>query len=213
MIKNIKIKIIITSLITLLPILIGMLLWRELPDLIPTHFGLDGRADDFSSKEFAVFFFPLLLLFVHYICLFFIKADPKNKNISNKVFNIILWVCPVISLLISVLMYLNALKIQINATFATTIFIGAIFVIIGNYMPKIKQNYTMGIKLPWTLNDEENWNKTHRLAGWLWTFGGILVLLSSFFDYQYIIIMAVILPIVLIPAAYSYSLYKKSKIN
>jgi uncharacterized membrane protein len=63
----------------------------------------------------------------------------------------------------------------VNTTYVSELFVGMILIVIGNYMPKARQNYTIGIRLPWTLANEENWNRTHRIAGYLWLISGILV--------------------------------------
>ena len=90
------------------------------------------------------------------------------------------------------------------------LFMGALFVIIGNYMPKCKQSYTIGIKIPWTLNDEENWNKTHRMAGFLWVIGGVVIMATAFLG-TFQLLFVVLIPMVIIPFVYSYLLYKKNK--
>ena len=83
-------------------------------------------------------------------------------------------------------------------------------ILIGNYLPKTKQSYTMGIKLPWTLHSEENWNRTHRMAGFLWVIGGTLMVLISLLHLWQVWMMLVIITVmVLVPTVYSYLLYKK----
>ena len=89
-----------------------------------------------------------------------------------------------------------------------TVLIGVIFTIIGNYLPKCKQNYTIGIKIPWTLNNEENWNKTHRFAGWLWTVCGILIMLTGFFG-GFRVFLPITLWMVIAPIIDSYFLHRK----
>ena len=79
------------------------------------------------------------------------------------------------------LSYGAALGIQINMGMAVSVFIGLLMIGMGNYLPKSKQSYTMGVKLPWTLNSEENWNRTNRLAGWMWMAGGILLVVNGAF--------------------------------
>ena len=76
--------------------------------------------------------------------------------------------------------------------------IGVLFMIIGNYLPKCKQNYTMGIKLPWTLDDEENWNRTHRFAGFLWVAGGVVIAINAFLKWEWLFLV-VVFAMVLIP--------------
>ena len=86
--------------------------------------------------------------------------------------------------------------------------LGVSLVAIGNYLPKCQQNYTIGIKIPWTLNSEENWNRTHRLAGFVWVMGGIIMILSAFWVGIWITI-AVSAMMALIPVIYSYALHRK----
>jgi uncharacterized membrane protein len=88
---------------------------------------------------------------------------------------------------------------------------GVTFLYIGNYMPKCKQNFTLGIKLPWTLNSEANWNATHRLAGKVWMAAGVLFLLCIFLPKPALMLaLLIILPVmVLVPLVYSYLYYKK----
>ena len=78
-------------------------------------------------------------------------------------------------------------------------------------MPKAKQNYTIGIKLPWTLDDTENWNKTHRLGGFLWVIGGIVFLIGAFLPGGAVLTLVTALVMVLVPTGYSYMLYRKKQ--
>ena len=84
-----------------------------------------------------------------------------------------------------------------------------IFVILGNYLPKCRQNFTMGYRLPWTLNDEDNWNKTNRLAGYVMVLGGILIIIMSFFDLAFWAVILFVGAILIIPSVYSFLLYRK----
>lgn len=204
--KNIK-MLAVTSVVTVLPILAGMILWERLPDKIATHFSADNIPDGFSSKAFCVFGMPAFLLVLHWICVFAANADPKSKNISPKAISLVLWICPSISLLVISLTYGYAFNNEIRIGMVVILFMGILFLIIGNYMPKAGQNYTYGIKLPWTLSDKENWNKTHRLAGRLYMLGGVAMLLTAFTENP-IIILCIAGVMVIVPVAYSYWLYK-----
>ncbi len=209
--KNLK-KLLLTSAVILLPILAGVILWDKLPDSVPVHFGPTGEADGFASRGVAVFVMPLFLLAIHWLCTLATAADPKNKNIDKKALGLVLWICPMISLLVNGVVYVTALGIAINILMVFGLFLGCLFVVIGNYMPKCRQSYTLGIKLPWTLNDEDNWNRTHRFAGRLWTVGGLVVIITAFLGNAFAyIFLGIILVMVLIPTVYSYRLYKKTK--
>jgi len=90
------------------------------------------------------------------------------------------------------------------------VFMGVLFLVLGFILPKCKQNYTIGIKLPWTLHDEKNWDKTHKLAGKLWIYGGIIMVVSGMFNLTFLF-MAIIFALVIIPTVYSYLIYKNKK--
>ena len=208
MIKKYKKAIIITSLLTLVPVLIGLVLWNQLPEQVPIHFNIQGEADGYSGKAFAVFGFPFMMLAFHLICCFASTLDPKGSNYNDKMMKLVLGICPALSILLCSAVYLFALGKGIKMGFVVSLFEGILFIIIGNYLPKCKQTYTMGIKLPWTLNDEENWNKTHRLAGKLWVIGGIVICATAVFESVFVLLGVTFL-MCIIPTVYSYSLFKK----
>ncbi len=167
MLKANRKTLIIASIVTILPVLIGIMCWNRLPDVMATHFGMNNEADGFSSKAFAVFGLPLVLLAVLWAGALVTSYDPKRQNISPKMFSLMLWIAPVISLVAAVTMYPVNLGYVLDISFFAELVLGLIFIVIGNYLPKARQNYTIGIKIPWTLANEENWNRTHRLAGYL----------------------------------------------
>lgn len=211
MIKKNKGKLILTSIIILLPILIGLIQWGELPDKLPTHWNAEGVVDGWSSKGFAVFGLPIFLFVVHWICLLATNADPKKQNHTDKILGIILWICPIVSIMMFVFVYGTALGMEFKVDKIMLILMGLMFIIIGNYLPKCKQNYTIGIKVAWALNDEENWNKTHRFAGKLWVVGGVVILLIMFLPAEIMaaVFLTIILVIAIVPMVYSYLLYRQ----
>ena len=213
MIKENKKKLIITSIIILVPIIIGLILWNKLPDKLPTHWNSAGEVNGWSSKSFAVFGLPGFLFAVHWVCLLASSADPKKQNIEGKVLNIVFWICPVISVLGAVLIYGTALGMEFRVEKIIPSLVGVVFIVIGNYLPKCKQSYTMGIKLPWTLNDEENWNRTHRLGGKLWVACGFVFILSMFLPNKFMVVifLSVIAVAVLVPTVYSYLLFREKE--
>ena len=204
--KEYRGKIIITSIITLLPIVVGLVLWNKIPETIATHWGVDNKPNGWSRREMVVFGMPVILTFFHLIAVVGTTLDPKKKNISKKMFNIVLWIIPIISWIVMIIIYASALGHDVNIGLVINILMGILFIVIGNYLPKSKQNYTVGIKLPWTLDDKENWNKTNRLSGYLFVISGLAFLVNSIFLTMIPIIFVVLA--VFIPAIYSYILYK-----
>ena len=205
--KNLK-TLIVTSILIVLPVLAGIILWDRLPEQMATHWNAAGDIDGWTSKPFTVFGLPLILLAAQWLCVLGTLADPKKENHPTKILHLVLWIIPVLSLVLGTITYATALGKAVQVEVIMPILIGLILAIIGNYMPKCKQNYTIGIKIPWTLNSEENWNRTHRFAGWLWTFSGIVVMLTGFFG-GFWIFMIIVLLMVFAPILYSYLLFRK----
>ena len=208
MFKENKKTLFITCAVILLPIIAGLLLWDRLPDRIPTHWGMGGEVDGWSDKGFAVFAMPALMLGIQLLCFFATASDPKRSNIRRKYLSMVLWIIPVLSVMTSCISYAVALGAQIRVEQVIPGFFGLMLVIIGNYMPKFQQSYTMGIRLPWTLSSEENWNRTHRFGGKIWALGGIGVLFCTLMGWG-IASIAILAVVVIVPTVYSYVLYRK----
>ncbi len=211
MIKGNKTKIILSCIVMLLPMLFGILSWNKLPAEIATHWGADGEPNGWSSKAFVVFLLPCILLAVQVLCLAFTALDPKHQNHGRKIVALVIWICPAISVISFGYIYAYAFGIDMNIERGMPLMIGLMFIVIGNYLPKCKQNYTIGIKLPWTLNNEEVWNRTHRLCGRLWVAGGIVIAMSAFLpeESMVIILTAVLAILIVVPVAYSWQLHNK----
>lgn len=207
MIKENKKMIILTSILTIVPMFAGLALWSKLPAEMATHFGADNMANGWSGKPFAVIGIPLFLLGIHLVCVFATANDPKKQKISKKMFGLILWICPVCSVLCQTSVYGYALGWQMDVTFMAQVLCGVVFLVVGNYLPKSRQNYTVGIKIPWTLADENNWNRTHRLGGKLYMLAGIVFLANIFIGAEWLPLF-VILFAAFVPMIYSFALYK-----
>lgn len=206
--KEYKTSLISGCLLTLSPSLAGVLLWNRLPEKIATHFDTHNLANGWSSKPVAVFGIPFLLLLVHLFCVIATANDPKRRNIGKRIFNMILWLVPIVSVVCCMSIYGVALGMDVNVGMVINILVGLMFIFLGNYIHKVKQNYTIGIKLPWTLNSEENWNRTNRLAGWTIILGGVLFLANSLI-LSINLLLLIVAVCVLIPMVYSFILYKK----
>ena len=206
--KRYRSKLILTSLITLLPLFAGLLFWNQLPNTIATHFNTSNIPNGWSSKAFTVFAMPSFLLIIHLVCLFATLYDSKKENISRKLLSALFWMIPVISCITAFIIYGNALGLSLNPGGIINLMVAVVFFVIGNYMSKTHQNYTVGIRLPWTLNSTENWNRTHRLASKFFMAGSLAFLLNAYFLSE-VLLVAIVLPCVLVPAIYSFVLYKK----
>ncbi len=205
--KNLKV-LIITSIIILLPMLVGLILWNRLPEQVPFHWNAEGEVDGWASRPVAVFVPSAAMLALQWLCLLVTSTDPKKQNHPQKVVHLVFWLIPLITVVLSTFVYASALGSNVRVEVLMPILLGLVFIAIGNYLPKCKQNYTIGIKIPWTLASEENWNRTHRLSGWVWVGGGIVMMLAGFFD-AFWVTMIVVAIMVLVPLIYSYILHRK----
>ena len=204
-------KVIVSSVLTLLPIVFGLIMWNKIPEQVAIHWGVDGVADGFGSRFVAVVVLPVILLVLHWLCIFFTLWDNKKREQSEKVLGIMYWIVPAISLYTSALMYAAIFGREFDMLAFTTVIVGVLLALVGNYMPKCKQNRTMGIKLKWTLASEENWNYTHRLAGKVWVIGGIAMTPLAFLPMRFAIagMFVLLLVSMAIPMIASYVYYKK----
>jgi len=149
---------------------------------------------------------------MHLLTGFITLADPKKQNISDKVFLLVLYIVPAAAVFGTLVMYTGALNLPVSINMLGNLFLGVVFLAVGNYMPKTRQNYTVGIKIPWALNDAENWNKTHHFAGIIWIICGVILIINAFLDILWIVPVSIAVA-ALLPTAYSFLLYKQKGRN
>ena len=210
MFKKYRTLLIITTILILLPMAVGVALWNRLPNLLPMHWNASGEVDRYCTKAVGVVVLPLILVALQWLCTWLESVTKKRRSPQETMPVYVLWIIPVISWLVNGMTYVTALGLVTDVTFWCGLFMGVLFVIIGNYMPKCPPSYTLGIKLPWTIKDDENWRKTHRMSGPLWMLCGGLILVGSFWKaalpWLYIGVLACA---ICIPTVYSYLIYKK----
>ena len=209
--KENKWKILLSTLATFIPMFVGMILWNKLPDPMPIHWNAMGEVDGWASKAVAVFGMPAILAALNLVCHIATGSDKKNKNQSKKMVSIVFWLVPIIANVTCTMVYLTAMNIEVNTLNIAAALLGIVFAIIGNYLPKCKLNYTIGIKIVWTLESEVNWLATHRVAGRVWLGGGIIIALSALLPTN--ILVWVVLPVLVlmaaIPLIYSYVFFRR----
>lgn len=210
MIKRNKGTLILTTIIMLLPMVIGLIIWNKLPEQVPMHWNAAGEVDGWGSKSMLVFILPLFMVVLQWGCVLATSLDKKSKGIRGKLEQLVLWICPFISLLVHTLIYTKILGYDLAVEIIMPLVLGLMFMVIGNLLPKCKQNYTIGIKVPWALQDEENWNKTHRLAGKLWVIGGAVMVATAVFG-NFIIFFGITLVMCIVPTIYSYLYYRENQ--
>lgn len=194
MLREHKGKLIVSSLIILLPMVTNSLWWGTW------------------------FWLPLLMLILQWAGVFITFYDPKNRNQSRKAMGLVIWLVPVISLFTGALaatVHMGTQTVSV-VTLLTFFSMGLIFVLCGNYMPKFRQNRTIGIKIKWALEDEENWNATHRFSGKVWVIGGLLCMACALIPdpaFAFIPFLLIVVIVAILPCGYSYWFYRQQLKN
>ena len=167
-----------TTLLTLLSALPGVIVYTKIPDRIATHFGINGEPDGWSSKVFAVFGLPLVLAALHMIACIITNLDERTEK--QKITGILHFVIPATAFAVQTMIMLYALGILSDVPTVSVCILSVLFIVLGNYLPKTRQNSAVGVRTKKTLSDERVWEKTHRLAGYLMTAAGVISLVISF---------------------------------
>lgn len=208
---------IITGGILLLSLAVTLVYYPTVPDIIPTHWGPTGQIDA-TGPKYMLFVFWGIALFVNILMLFAEKIEPKKGSYDKfpKVVNILRIFVTALLCGLELLTIGFAFDPEFaDMTNIMYITMGIMFILLGNYMPKVKHNYTFGIKTPWTLASENVWNKTHRMCGPLWVAGGVMMMCGIFMpdNVAFITMFALIILLVIIPMVYSYMEFHKEKEN
>lgn len=190
--------------------------YPSLPETIPTHFNIKGEADGFGGRN-SIFLGPSILgvvgLFTFLLLTNIKNFDPKRvKDSDDGLFKkFALFMVAFLSAL-GLIITISASTPSLNVTKLLLPFIGIAFALMGWYMPKIHQNYFAGFKLPWTLENEDNWNATHQVAGKIWMFGGLFQAIATFSlssKLGFICFMIAIGVMVIVPTIFSYRMFKR----
>lgn len=191
----------VTSLLTLLPIPVGFLLRSRFPAEFMDGFG------------YALWLPPLSLLAGHWLCILLTAYDPGNKNRNRKPLTMVLWIIPLMSNLTCGILYALLLGVEFSPHSWMTAALGVMFAVIGNYLPKVKMNSTMGIKVSWAYSSAENWAATHRFAGKVWVIGGVLMMFGAILPEgaAVVLMIAALTALCVIPVWYSWRFYKREK--
>ena len=205
-------KYIINILILCLSILISILFYRYLPESMASHWNGEGVVDGYSSRLFNVLFFPLLGVFLFILFIFIPKIDPKWKSIKmfEGKFNLFISSMLLFMVILQLEVYLWNIGIEIPMGVFMPILMGGLFVVMSILIKNAKQNYTIGIRTPWTLHSEVVWDKTHALGAKLFLGSGILSICSAIVPkYSIWIVIGSVMLSALYLFIYSYIEFKK----
>lgn len=201
--------------IVLLPFIYLAYVWNELPNNVPMHWNIEGEVDRYGDKSELIMIPFLLPLLVYMIFLVAPKIDPKNKlnKMGGKLSTIKFLLTTFMSILALFIIYTAKNESLTNPNYIF-LMIGVLFIILGNYFKTIKPNYFIGIRTPWTLENETVWKKTHKLGGKMWFIGGLFVVLSSLLvetQINFTLFIVITAIITIIPVAYSYLKFQNLK--
>ncbi|MBK8055573.1 MAG: SdpI family protein [Saprospiraceae bacterium] len=199
------------------PLIYLNMVYDILPEKVALHFGADMQPDRYGPKS-ELWTTILMLMGIALVAYLLVtnlsKIDPKNQNLQSQ------GIIEKLGLTIVGFMSLITLYIIYSSYNPTSgklliVMLGGLFAVLGNFMNSIKPNYFVGFRLPWTLENEDNWRKTHQLGGKVWVAGGLLIALLTFLLPAALILkllFVIISIMVLVPAIYSYRHYRQSKI-
>ncbi|MBK0007120.1 MULTISPECIES: SdpI family protein [Priestia] len=199
--------------ITLLTLVAWLIALPHLPATMPIHWGANGEADGFATKINAMILTVGIMVLIYFIIAFVPRIDPRKENYKyfSKTYNIVLNAVLLLFFFVNMSTILQGLGYNVPMAYIAPIMAGLVFIIIGNYLQRVRSNYFMGIRTPWTLSNETVWKKTHRLSGKIFFIGGLLILISAFLPdgYKSVIMWGSIVLCVAVPYLYSYLAYKK----
>lgn len=202
--------------IVLLPFLYLAYVWNQLPAKVPLHYNIKGEIDRYGDKS-ELILIPILtsvLIYIIFIAVPYIDPKKQIQKMGRK-YDTLKWVTTTfMSVLAMFIIYISKNNSETNPSYILLL-CGVLFIILGNYFKTIKSNYFIGIRTPWTLENELVWKETHKLGGKIWFAGGLLVIVSSLVfkeKINFIIFMAITTIMVLVPVVYSYLLFKKQTV-
>jgi MFS family permease len=207
-------------LVALSPIAYLLAVWDSIPESFTTKIEFKKRFEETQSRQDLMM--ATISLAVGGAGLYILmrnlrRVDPKVNEATPKGAFHKLGLTITFFLVILNYFFISSVKNEwIINTAVLVAFIGLFISMVGNYMNNLKPNYFAGIRLPWTLNDPENWRRTHSLAGKIWFAGGILLIIISFLLSEYLLIpfiVTVFVIIVIIPCIYSYRIYRRKQHN
>lgn len=197
---------IITTLMCIVPIIFGVILYNQLPEQMAVHFGLNNEPNSFAPKEFALFGIPLLMTALQITCC--ISSDCMEQKKQNKKYiTIYKWIIPIIGMVCYLTMLAYGAGIKLDMRIIVCITLGIIFMIIGNYMPKTELN-----KLQMNYIRADFWKKIKRPAGYFFVIIGLAFIISAFLNSMVsLILLGIIIVVAILISIYSIYLFYKDR--
>lgn len=201
--------------IALLPILYLGFVWNSLPENVPLHWNLNGEIDNWGSKYTLIGLVFLMPILTYILMLVIPKIDPKKRiEVMGGKYDQFKFILVAFMSVLSIFIIYISKNQKLSSPGIIFVLVGILYISLGNYFKVIKQNYFIGIKTPWTLENEEVWKLTHLLAGKMWVIGGLAVVIFSLIfpeNSNLYFFMGITAIISIVPIVYSYLVYKKLK--
>lgn len=201
-------------LLTVVSLLLSLTVFSSLPEQIPAHWNVHGTVDRFAPK-LTVFIFPGIIFLITILFQFMRRTDPNSDNYDKfqREYHRYTFVIGLVFFAVQIMTIVAAFRMDFNVNLIFCLGIGSLFIFIGNLLPKTKHNYFIGIRTPWTLADEQNWFRTHRLAGKIWVLGGLIVALTALApeSFQVPVFLTILAVMVVTPFVYSYTEFRKKR--
>jgi uncharacterized membrane protein len=185
--------------------------YGHVPPLMPTHWDASGHVDGYMPKLWGVLIWPMIIAGLWLLLLISPIISPKGFRIDQFIgtYNLIVVAVLAFTLFASVVALMAAAGSSFHIQSLVTGAVGLLLVVIGNYMGKLRKNFFIGIRTPWTLASDDVWAKTHRLGGWMFIFGGLGLITQSLTGVNEIALLGIIAIIVVVPIGYSFFEYKR----
>lgn len=185
------------ALLCLMSMIPGAIFYSKMPAKVPMHWDINSNPDSFAPKWLIIFVFPLILCVVNILICFFSAKSGEEEKMPSQMKGFVRFIIPVIAIALETVTVGYSLDVKFfsNVGMWVSCLVGVLFVIIGNYLPKTRQNAIFGIKIPPTLKSETVWVKTHRMAGWLYVAAGfafIILALAELFIAEAFLLIAVV---------------------
>ena len=206
---------VIPGIIVALTLIFTAIVYPSLPERIATHWGFNGEADGWSSRELGSWLMPLIMFAVWVLLRFLPRIDPLRENYQRfaSTYSTIITIILAFMGILHVAVLGIALGWPVSMTRVIPLLIGGLLVVIGNLLPRARRNWFFGIRTPWTLSSERVWERTHRLGGWLFVAGGLILVAAAFGPPSVLfpVLMAVVIIASGVPLVYSLLLFLREK--
>lgn len=207
---NIKAADLICLIMITAAFIFATVMYFSLPEQIPLHWDAAGEIDGYGSKSYA-FMFPVIAAVVWLLMLFTRRFSPKGYTVDSFIRTVCIFQVVLVALMVAIgvmiLLAANGQQFDMLAVMGVTM--GLVFFVLGNFMGRVRPNFFIGIRTPWTLANEEVWTRTHRLAAWMLTLAGLYMMVASLAGLSLVTSIIVVAVAAIAPAIYSFIIYRR----